>query len=383
MKLRYLVAFISIGVNASDVFPPCKDCLSASVHYAPGLGFGLSFSSGTAVAHLYNGTVLDLARVLGTPDYAALMARLVVSPKAPPLSRWDKWRRSINKKFGRPATPDVGTLAEMLVSLRDAAFTALGSPLDRVALAGPLIPGLADYDTLDALEHANLRPWVAPNEDLPFSEPPWPLRPAGIYLEELTEAHAVMGAHGLGLCKNYHNLWDCTDEEFAMPLEKVMVVGFTEVDLRAEVRRARSPFTYLNDPEPVGWFVDLKAGLDALDSGALEPEEVFWGYVGDRLKTLVSGLPVKLTRVLLVGENSTHPTFLSTIRDVMERSGYGGYGHEGRVLVASDGIIDPTFSSARGAAQYARWRQEAPLGCEERPECRDERREENRKDLKH
>lgn len=76
-------------------------------------------------AHLHNGTVLDLALVHATPDFIALMARLVPLREAPLMSRWKKWRRSINKKLGKPATPDVGTMAEMFIALRDAATTTL------------------------------------------------------------------------------------------------------------------------------------------------------------------------------------------------------------------------------------------------------------------
>lgn len=37
---------------------------------------------------------------------------------------------------------------------------------------------------------------------------------------------------------------------------------------------------------------------------------------------------------------------------------------------------DPVFEGARGAAHYARWRQESHFGCLERPECEDERKKE-------
>ncbi|KAM5375293.1 hypothetical protein ACJZ2D_006122 [Fusarium nematophilum] len=311
MKLQYLITFFILGVDASDVFPSCKDCVPLSVYTAPGLGFGLSFSSGTAAAHLHNGTVLDLALVRATPE-------------------------SINKKLGRPATPDVGTLAEMFASLRDAATTALApsSPLDRVAVTTPPMPGLADYDLVDALEYA-----------------------------KLTEAHAVMAAHGLGLCENYDNMDLCTEEELLMPLEKVMVVGLTEMDLRAEVMKAQGPFSMFSDV--IDRFVYLEAGLNARDG--FQSEEAFWAYAGSRLKMLVSRLPMKLTRVWLVGENSTHPAFLGALREAMEGSGHGyvfGGVRDEQVLVRGE-AISPTFSSARSAVQYARWRQQAPLGCYE------------------
>ncbi|WAO86190.1 Hypothetical protein NCS54_00345200 [Fusarium falciforme] len=306
------------------------------------------------------------------------MARLVDSPEAPPLNRWSKWHRSINKKLGRPATPDVGTLAEMFTSLRDAATAALtpSSPLDRVVVTTPPIPGLADYDLIDALEYASLRPWVCSDfcEELPYADPGFPFGPGVGYPEELTEAHAVMAAHGLGLCENYDNLDLCFDEEQSMPLEKVMVVGLTEMDLRGEVIKTQGSFPMF--PDGVDRFVDLTVGLNARD-GFLS-EEAFRAYIGGRLKMLVSRLPVKLTRVWLVGENSTHPAFLGALREAIEGSGHGYVfgrgGIDGEGLLEKGGAISPTFSSARGAAQYARWRQQAPLGCYESRECEDERK---------
>ncbi|KAI8681014.1 hypothetical protein NCS55_00350900 [Fusarium keratoplasticum] len=379
MKLQHLVAFFVLAVNASEIFPPCPkhDCVPLTVYTAPGIGFGLSFSSATAAAHIHNGTVLDLALVRAQPDYTALMARLVDSPEPPPLNRWSKWRRSINKKLGRPATLDVGTLAEMFTSLRDAATTALApsSPLDRVVVTTPPIPGLADYDLIDALEYASLRPWACSDfcKELPYADPGFPFGPGVGYPEELTEANAVMAAHGLGLCENYENLDLCFKEEQSMPLEKVLVVGLTEMDLRAEVIKTQGSFPMF--PDVVDRFVDLTVGLNARD-GFLS-EEAFWAYIGGRLKMLVSRLPEKITRVWLVGENSTYPAFLSALRDAIEGSGHGyvfgrgGIDDEG--LLEKGGAISPTFSSARGAAQYARWRQQAPLGCYESRECKDER----------
>ncbi|EEU35826.1 uncharacterized protein NECHADRAFT_77205 [Fusarium vanettenii 77-13-4] len=381
MKLQNLFALFVLAVDASEIFPPCQkhDCVPSGVYTAPGIGFGLSFSSGTAAAHLHNGTVLDLAFVRAKPDYTALMARLIALPEAPPpLNRWRKWRRSINKKLRRPATPDVGTLAEMLTSLRDAATTALApiNPLDRVVVTTPPMPGLADYDLIDALEYASLRPWVCSDfcEELPYADPGFPFGPGVGYPEELTEAHAVMAGHGLGLCEDYDNLDLCFNEEQSMPLEKVMVVGLTETDFRAEVMKTQGSFPEF--PDIIYGFVDLTAGLNA--RGGFQSEEAYWAYIGSRLKMLVSRLPMKLTRVWLAGENSTHPAFLDTIREAIEGSGHGYVFGQGGVdagqLLERSGAISPTFSSARGAAQYARWRQQAPLGCYERPGCKDERR---------
>ncbi|KAM0550761.1 hypothetical protein ACHAPJ_008826 [Fusarium lateritium] len=260
----------------------------------------------------------------------------------------------------------------MLVSLREVTASALNVTLSRVAISHPPIPGLAAYDLSDALEYASLQPWVAPDAELPWPEVPWPFLSAGKYIEELTDAHAVMGAHGIGLCENYKNLFECQKEQQFFPVEKVMVVGLTKVDLRAEVIGERAPFDAFEN-SVIERLVDLEAGLNAC--GTFDLDKVYWDHVGGRLRNLLDKLPAKftLTRVMLVGENSTHPAFLDTLRDALESSGYG---HDLMLIAKGEAhdAIDPTFSSARGAAQYARWRQEAPIGCLEPTECRDEGR---------
>ncbi|GAB1316056.1 hypothetical protein MFIFM68171_06266 [Madurella fahalii] len=297
------------------------------------------------------------------------MARLVDSPKPPPPTSWEKWRRSLNKKLGRPATPDVGILAGMFMALRDAVSLALASPLDSVAVAHPPIPGLAAYDVADALEYAGLRSWLTSET-----------AGAGLYPARLTEAHAVFAAEGQGLCNNYKDLFECWDEQERMVHHTVLLVGFTRVDLRAEVAPLRAPFHW--DQSVLEMFVDLGAGLDGMDD--FESEVAFWARVHDRLTAVARR--TRLTRVMLVGENVTDPKFLSVLKDALAGSRYAvGSGEiqgEERVLVVPerDRMVDPMFASARGAAQYARWRQEAPFGCREQRRCDEDRERERERE---
>ncbi|KAH7160543.1 hypothetical protein B0J13DRAFT_128802 [Dactylonectria estremocensis] len=361
MKPYRFISFLIVGINGKpeEPFPRCAECVPNSIYNAPGVGFGLSFSSGSAAIHLNNSTVLDIALVSASPDYMTLMARLVASPKPPPLSRWSKWRRSVNKKLGRPATADVGTLADMLISLRNATSAAIASPLDRVSVAHQPIPGLTEYDLSDALEYAGLRPWLS--SELPRPKIGWPPLPeAGMYPTHLTEGHAVFAAHGHGLCESYKNLFDCWEEEEKMPVEMVLVAGFTKGDLRAEAMRIGVPFDWFQNV--MERFVDLTAGLDAIDK--FDSEEAFWAYIRNRLEELVTRLPSRLTMVLLTGEEATHPRFLGSLRDALVN------GTEKALVVdGQGGVINPAFAHARGAAQYSRWRQEAPVGCEEPENC--------------
>ncbi|EXA32352.1 hypothetical protein FOVG_16398 [Fusarium oxysporum f. sp. pisi HDV247] len=376
MRLALLFSLIS-GAKASgdyfEPFPTCADCLPASIHDAPGIGFSLSLSSGTAAVHFYNGTVKNIASIPANPEYAALMKRLANSPPPPPLSRWEKLRRSFNKKIGRPATPNVGIIATILVSLRDVTSIAVTSPMDRVAVSHPRIQGLAESDLWDALEYAHIRPWVAAG--LPRPKVVLPLPAAGGYPSQLLESYAVFAGHGKGLCKHYKNFWQCAEEQDNVPLETTLVVGITPTDLRGEIIRTRSAFTDLQPRHGDRAFVDLELGL-----ATSEDNPDFWARVAERLQGFCGIVPEGfwLDTILLTGENATHPAFLQALRSALVGNGFlqreSDSGEKISFVHEGGAVIDPVFASARGAAQYARWRQEAPIGCEEQDRCEEERR---------
>ncbi|KAG4275165.1 hypothetical protein FPRO04_08827 [Fusarium proliferatum] len=260
-----------------EPFPTCADCLPASVHDAPGIGFSLSLSSGTAAVHFYNGTVKNIALIPANLEYAALVA---------------------------------ASLPHLKVIL--------------------------------------------------------PLPAASGYLSQLLESYAVLAGHGKGLCAHYKNLWQCEEEQDNVPLETTLVVGITPTDLRGEIIRTWSAFTDLQPRRADPAFVDLDLGLSTAED---KPD--FWARVTERLQgfcgTVTKGF--RLDTILLTGENATHPAFLQALRSALVGNGYLQTESDsaGEITFAHEEgmVIDPVFASARGAAQYARWRQEAPLGCEE------------------
>ena len=62
MQLLHLITLLfgSAAAWYDCPFPTCEGCLSASVHDAPGIGFGLSFSSGYVSLKVVVDTVLSL-----------------------------------------------------------------------------------------------------------------------------------------------------------------------------------------------------------------------------------------------------------------------------------------------------------------------------------
>jgi hypothetical protein len=269
----------------------------------------------------------------------------------------------------------------MLNSLRNAASTAVDTP-DRVAVSHQRFQGLAEYDLWDAIEYAHLRPWVAAGLPRPKIDFP-PLPAAGSYPDQLTEAHAVFAAHGKGLCEHFKHYWNCEEEDYRVPLETTLVVGFTPTDLRGEIIRSRSAFTSFQPRKGDPTFVDLSLGLDTRET--LDSE--LWPRITNRLQDFTKALPggLRLDEILLTGENTTHPAFLDALTDALVANGYAlgdnkniDAGTQLLPIKRGDEVIDPAFASARGAAQYARWRQEAPIGCEEKARCERERREDSK-----
>jgi hypothetical protein len=317
-----------------------------------------------------NGSVVDLAKVVASADYTALLAHLVDAPAPPALTFDQKWRRSLNKMLGRPATLEVGILADMFLSLRDKSVAALSPTfgpsfrLDAVVVTRSPLSGLRREDLADALEHAGLRSWL---------DPPQPGKglKAGMYPEVLGEAQAAFAADGNGLCADYRDLFACWDEEEHMPSSVVLVASFTRQALYVAAGVIRAPFHWTQ--YRLVHATDLNAGLDCM-AGYPTPDE-FWGSVRGRLRNVAQQALVStdggFTKVLLLGENATNPEFLDVLRDSVFDLAESK--SSGETVIGKTAFTDPVFAGARGAAQYARWRQESPFGCGERPEC-DQRR---------
>ncbi|KAL4916200.1 hypothetical protein BDW62DRAFT_186605 [Aspergillus aurantiobrunneus] len=371
-------ALQSLALFASGAFafhdcpmPECSSCLSLSQYDAPGIGIGLTSAYGTSAVHLQNGTSLDLAKVEATDDFKDLFVRLSKSPPAPP-SDWESFKRWLNKKLGRPATPEVGILGDFLHKLSLASHSALQAckgtlnetetDSDTVVVSAPLFPALTQEDLNDALEYTGLRSWLT----LPI---PYPQR--------LSESRAAFGANGFGLCQNYKDLYDCKDEYEELPWEIVYYVSFTRHALYTNLDRYQAAFDLGSETEH--YLFDSKAGANSLTD--YPSSAVFWSYVGSQLEVLPQQRRLFPTKILLAGENATNPYFLRVLRDTLgsvrlQDPRQSENSPVDLLATSSSRMADPVFAAARGAALYARWRQEAPFDCVERPECEVERRRE-------
>jgi hypothetical protein len=161
--------------------------------------------------HHYNSSTIDVAFVPASAAYTQLLTRLSQSTAPPKRSKLQQYLRRLNKRLGRPATADVGTISTLLSSLRGEVETRLNHTLSRVVVTTPQFPGLTREDLEDAIEYAGLKSWL--EYPLPY---PWML-----YAQ-----NAAFAANGRGLCVELDNIYACLEEaeDGDIPLEQVFAV---------------------------------------------------------------------------------------------------------------------------------------------------------------
>lgn len=293
----------------------------------------------------YNGTIDQIALIPGTQDYHDLLSRLSVSSSVPEQSFLERWHRRLNKRLGHPATADVGTISTILDSLRQATELHLAVSLDRVVVTTPQFPGLTQEDLADAIEYAGLRSW------LEYRFP---------YPKMLYALNAAYAGNGHGLCKEWKNVYACWEEAEVgeIPRETVLGVTFTNTTLHASVSRFAYAFETSTDRHAV--FPEL--GYYFLPNYR-RPEE-YWAEVVSQLKRFLDGIRAsgsKVTQLVLMGERAGEEEFSTALKNALDD------GNTRELRLSS--VVDVTWAASRGAAMYARVRQEVPWNCSEPEEC--------------
>ncbi|USW54907.1 hypothetical protein Slin15195_G082260 [Septoria linicola] len=348
--------FISLTVVSATIgYRPCRECLSLTVHDAPGVGFDLTADYGVSSVNFYNGTIKDLVKVNASREYKDLMLRLSSAPKPQP-SKFESSRRQMNKQSGLPSAEDVNIISDLILRLKNATEADLGLPLDTIVLAHMRFPGLTAEDIGDAVEYAGLHSWMhLPNEV--WWDP-----------DQSSENRAALAAHGVNLCQEVGGWslcmesmgWNGTEEATAY------FVSLTNSALYTSIDRYLQPFQYTPHHE---WYsFDIGSGLESMAS--YDSEEAYWRTVSAKPKSPKVRTPI--THVLIGGEAGNFAPLREALRDALENAplaeAYGG------VTSAFAGEpVSPLYAAARGAALLARWRQEAPMGCWEHSACKERR----------
>ncbi|KAJ9487965.1 hypothetical protein VN97_g5350 [Penicillium thymicola] len=332
-------------------------------------------ASRTAVVNYYNGTVVEVAKIGGNPEYLELMARLAASKPVlqsirnfmhelssclveclfPSVSSpWRDWWRWLNMKLGRPIKADgVEIISDLLQELKIATEKEISQPLDRVAVTEPGFQALSPAMVNAALRVLGLRTWLRDKNSI--------YRPS-----RLVEGDAMYAANGYGLCINYLDRFQCADEFANSPAPTVFVVSYNHNLLYTSIMdyATSEAFPYVSSLE--AQLVDYELGLDNLLEND-QDQTVFWDRLRSQLQILPRESEYTITHILLAGESVTHPRFLASLRESMSELSLGPA--TAKIQLA----IDPTFAAARGAALYARRRQEVPSDCYERLDCEEMR----------
>ncbi|KAJ5219689.1 hypothetical protein N7468_008893 [Penicillium chermesinum] len=368
--------------------PRCETCLPVAIHDAPGVGFDLTPSYGTAVVHYYNGTVVEVGKVAGNSHYLKLMEDLAkpsqslhqttsfsetlllhleeLLPVSNVLPSWKDLWRWLKERLGWEVNAEVQILRDLINDLKQATEKATSQSLDRVAVTAPDMPSLRSETITSALKELNLRTWVG---DSPS------------YTNKLVEADTVYAANGYGLCRNYQDLFECSDEFEDSSTPRVYLVSFSRHLLYTSIIRptnGEALATYTSDRTQV---FDFDIGLDRIEQA--EPSDhSLWDQLRRDLLVLPREAAGPITHVLLAGESATDARFLAILRDSLagvlltpSSDHQITIGHS-KSQINRETIIDPTFAAARGAALYARRRQEVQSECTESAKCEKERAKE-------
>lgn len=283
------------------------------------------------------------------------MLRRSTAPAETPtyLNRLKRW---FNKRRGLPSTPDVGILSNLVKQLKEETEAQLAPvKFDRVVVTHPLFPGLTYEDIGDALEFAGVGSWLH-ERDIPLELP-----------KVISETRATFGANGYNLCKHYRDYLACNDENLEdMPLETVYFVSLSHAALYTTLYPVLAPFGYQTWYE--SYAIHPEFGADKMGNYSSEAE--YWQGLEQKLVPGDSDYPISV--VLVAGESIEAPKAREALRKALENIPTRGSKLEPSLAT----YVQPIYAAARGAALYARWRQETPYGCAEVRACERQRERE-------
>ncbi|WPB02509.1 uncharacterized protein RHO25_007145 [Cercospora beticola] len=348
--------------------PRCKDCLPVAIHDAPGIGIDLSFSYATSSVRYYGGAIADGAVVEAPQEYTSLMLQLSTAPEDQ-ATYSSRLQRRLNKFRGLPSTLNVGIIGSMIRRVKQETEAKLKITLDQahIVVTHPLLPGLSHEDIGDAIEFAGLKSWLhKPNID-------------SIQPKVLIESRATFGANGYNLCSGYTNVHICQEENLEdMTWETVYFVSLSRTVLYTTIVGLNAPFTTPWSREHSA--VHPEVGTDMM--GNYSSEADYWDALQQKLvpEERDTGYPISL--VLLAGDSIEIPEAREALMKALgDRLGPPYTARTSKLRASLVAYAPPVYAAARGAALYARWRQEVPYGCAEGLGC-EWQREADRKRIK-
>jgi len=253
---------------------------------------------------------------------------------------WKRAKRQRNKSRGLPATEDVGTIANVLITLRSMAELHLAQDVTAAVTATPNLPGLGREDLEDAMEYARMKLLRSYN-----------------YFGDVDEVSAAYAALGNGLCQYPEDIQSCEDEGRDMPYYRVLSISFTQLLLSLKMSSCGSPAlcsVYISED-------DFDLGLRFKNSYG--PEWSYWTAVRRSIRRFAE-LQSGIDKLQLCGEAASNENFLealrSALRDLEPRT---------EVAIGGSGRLEPLSLAARGAAELAKRFQVMTWNCVEPRRC--------------
>lgn len=200
-------------------------------------------------------------------------------------------------------------------------------------------------------------------------------------LGDLYATSAAYAGFGMGLCAQYTDPYACEREEYyRFPTQRLLHLDFTPESLSGTIQSLKSA----KDGVVEETFIDLDLGLgrlDALNTVSIprpEDDTVYRTAVANRIRALVQSFKPQITQLILTGSSAADQRFSAVVkdalRDVIAESAL-------KMLLDDDKVTnhgetdrsqatDFVFATARGAAEFAKRRQEGPVRCAESEECK-------------
>ena len=276
-----------------------------------GIGFDLTTPHATAAVSFPNGTTVTLLKVPGDDEYVDMIQRLDLPssqhPVPPYKSVFEGWcdapRESLRwarKRLDLPASPDVGTLAKMLLDLRAGVENHLGGRITSAAVTTAPLLALYEEDLIDAFEYVGLE-YIKPSHPSFRND----------FLHETSSAFA---GNGLGLCQEYEDVEDCEDEERNMKLNFAMTVVFTDTVLISSISGLESAYSLY---EPRGRYrVNFDLGYANRYHGGRNQTAYMTDLFWELWSTISDNMPGP-TSVLVMGDRVEELEFMDVLGSVL------------------------------------------------------------------
>ncbi|OCK74284.1 hypothetical protein K432DRAFT_409985 [Lepidopterella palustris CBS 459.81] len=329
--------------------PRCAECVLRESIIAPGVGFDVTPSYGTAAVRFHNGSIVNVS---ADAEHLSLMKRLSLESSRPdpqyPDNLWDELRylarlkkRQLRKRLGLPATPQVEILSRIISKLHQATEMRLRQTISAAAIALPLLPGLTQEDITDAMEYAGLSSLHLYN-----------------YFGYFTETSATFAGMGYGLCADPGDVDSCEIENAGMERRYILAAGLS--------REWLSVVHTVRTDANTGWelrsVMDFELGFAAREGYA--DQEKYWREVQAKMLLVAERAVQPFDTVLLLGEEASNETFLRVLRDTF----WVPQDQESTIMGNRDPDV-PLYVAARGAAEFAKRAQVSPWGCKEPASC--------------